>query len=72
VVILDAGSYAAYYNNAKATWASAPSAAVVQYTNHGMFSTYSANLLDNFTVFPRGNESQYNALDLFSEVVGTP
>lgn len=30
---------------------------------HGLFSTYEGNTFDNYTLFPRGNDGEYSALN---------
>lgn len=67
VAITDNGTLSCYYNNVKFA-TTAPNAAVLTYKNHGMFSTYSGNSLNNFTLFARGNEGQFNELNVYAEV----
>jgi len=64
VVIKDGNDYSLYYNNDKIGSTSTISdAGIVSNTKHGLFSTYSGNRLDNFTLFPRGTGGEYSDLD---------
>jgi hypothetical protein len=66
VVIKDGNDYSLFYNNVKIGATTAISdAGIVSNTKHGLFSTYSSNRLDNFTVFPRGKGGEYNDLNLY-------
>jgi len=66
VVIKDDTDYSLYYNNVKIGATSTISdAGIVSNTKHGLFSTYSENRLDNFTLFPRGTGGEYAELDRY-------
>lgn len=55
-----------YYNNVFiGTEQTVSDAGIISNTKHGLFSTYSANTFDNYTLFARGSEGQYAALDGF-------
>jgi len=61
--IKDGTSYSLYYNNAKVGSTSTISdAGLIGNTKHGLFSTYSGNTLDNFTIYDRGVDGCYNAV----------
>lgn len=65
-VIKDGTSYSLYWNNVQVgTTQTISDAGIVDNTIHGMFSTLAANRLDNFQVFPRGTNGEYNRLDKF-------
>lgn len=52
-----------YYNNALiGTEQDITDVGIINNTNHGLFSTYSGNVLDNFTLFPRGTNGEYNGI----------
>jgi hypothetical protein len=62
-VIKDGTSYSLYYNNAKVgSTATISDAALISNTKHGLFSTYSGNTLDNFTVYARGTGGEYDGV----------
>ena len=62
-VVKDGTSYTLFYNGAKVGSTSTISdAGIISNTLVGLFSTYSGNTLDAFTVFPRGSENQYSAM----------
>ena len=68
VVTKEGTSYTLYYNNAKIGATSTISdAGIVDNTLHGLFSTYSANQLDNFLLMPRGSDGEYSDLDQWSD-----
>jgi len=53
-----------YYNNAlRGTEQTVTDAGIISNTLHGLFSTYSGNTFDNFTLFARGSDGEYNDLD---------
>ena len=59
-VIKDGTSYSLYYNNAQVGSTSTISdTQIINNTKHGLFSTYSGNTLDNFTIFARGTDGEY-------------
>jgi len=60
-VIKDGTAYRLYYNNALVGTGTIADAGIISNTLHELFSTYSANSLDNLTIFARGNEGQYDA-----------
>jgi hypothetical protein len=63
-VIKSGTSYTLYYNNNKIGSTSTISdAGIIDNTKHGLFSTYSANTLDNFYVFATGTGGEYSDLD---------
>lgn len=65
-VIKDGTSYSLYYNNAKVGSTSTISdAGIVDNVLHGLFSTYSANRLDNFAVWARGTDGEYAELEKY-------
>ena len=57
-----------YYNNAFiGAEQTVSDAGIIDNTIHGLFSTYVSNTMDNFTVFPRGqNDDSYRGLDKWS------
>lgn len=64
VVVKDDTSYSLYYNNAKVgSTSSITDAGIISNTLHGLFSTSNDITLDNFTIFPRGNNNEYVKLD---------
>jgi len=63
----DGNSVWVYYNDAYITKATISDAGIVSGTIHGMFSTYVANTLDNFTLYGEGGNSEYSNLDRFSQ-----
>lgn len=66
VVVKEGTSYSLYYNNAQVgTTQTISDAGIISNTLHGMFSTYSGNQLDNFQVFPRGTNNEYQKLSDF-------
>jgi hypothetical protein len=66
--IKDGTSYSLFYNNAKVGSTSTISdVALISNTKHGIFSTYSGNTLDNFTVYARGTNGEYNTLGTWSQ-----
>ena len=55
-----------YYNNALiGTEQTISDAGIKSNTIHGLFSTYSANLIDNWLALARGTEGQYNVMETF-------
>jgi hypothetical protein len=54
-VIKDGTAYRVYYSNALAGTATISDAGIISNTKHGLFSTYSTNTFDNFTLWPRGS-----------------
>lgn len=58
-LIRDGQTYRLYYNNAQ-VGTTQTIADVGGSTKHGIFSTYSGNQIDNFTVYARGTSSEYN------------
>lgn len=53
-----------YYNNAMVgTEQTVTDAGIRENTLHGLFSTYSGNTFDNFTLWARGTGGEYNGLD---------
>ncbi|EKD99371.1 MAG: hypothetical protein ACD_22C00280G0001, partial [uncultured bacterium] len=56
-----------YYNNAligsEQTVTDGGVNGIINNTKHGLFSTYSGNTFDNFTLFPRGTGNEYSTLD---------
>ena len=63
-VIKDGTSYRLFYNNlAVGAVSTISDAGIVDNTLHGLFSTYSGNTFDNFTVYARGNSGEYSALE---------
>ena len=63
-VVKDGTSVSLFYNGAKVgTTQTVSDAGIISNTLHGLFSTYASNILDNFSVFPRGNGSEYSKLD---------
>ena len=60
-VIKDGTAYRLYYNNALIGTGTIADAGIISQTLHGLFSTYSANTLDNFTVYSRGVDGIYDA-----------
>jgi len=60
-VIKDGTAYRLYYNNALVGTGTIADAGIVSNTLHGLFSTYSANTFDNFTVYARGTAGEYDA-----------
>jgi hypothetical protein len=66
VVVKEGTSYYLYYNNVKVGSTSTISdAGIVDNTKHGLFSTYSGNRLDNFTLFPRGSGGEFGRLNRY-------
>jgi len=66
VVIKDGDTVDLYHNNAKIGGAANNIQAyttIVNNTLHGLFSTYEGNTFDNYTLFPRGNDGEYAALN---------
>lgn len=62
-VIKDGTSYALYYNNAKVgSTVTISDSGIISNTLHGLFDTF-GNSFDNFVLWARGNEAQYNGLD---------
>jgi hypothetical protein len=62
-VIKDDRKYRLYYNNAFiGTEQTISDAGIINNKNHGLFSTYSGNTFDNFSVFPRGTGNEYSML----------
>jgi hypothetical protein len=65
-VVKDGTSVSVFYNNAKVgTTQTVSDAGVKDNTIHGLFSTYASNTMDNFTLYPRGNDNEYQKLDEF-------
>lgn len=58
-VIRDGTTFRLYYNNAQ-VGATSTIADVGDGTLHGLFSTYSGNQMDNFTVYARGTSGEYS------------
>jgi len=55
-----------YYNNALVgTEQEVTDTAIISNTKHGLFSTYSGNTFDNFTLFPRGTGNEYSGLNQY-------
>lgn len=61
-VIRDGTTFRLYYNNAQ-VGATSTISDVGDYTLHGLFSTYSGNRLDNFSVYARGTNGEYSNLN---------
>jgi hypothetical protein len=50
-----------YYNNALVgTEQTITDPEIINNTNHGLFSTYEGNTFDNFAIWPRGTDGEYN------------
>jgi hypothetical protein len=62
-VVKDGTAVSLYYNNALIGTGTCDSS--ITGTNHGVFSTYSGDTFDNFTVWPRGTGNEFNALNQF-------
>ncbi len=60
-VIKDGTAYRLYYNNALVGTGTIADAGIISNTLHGLFSTYSANTLDNLTIYARGTAGEYDA-----------
>ncbi len=60
-VIKDGTAYRLYYNNALVGTGTISDAGIVSNLSHGLFSTYSANTLDNLTIYARGTAGEYDA-----------
>lgn len=59
-VTKDGTKYRVYYNNALVgSEQTISDAGIISNTNHGVFSTYSGNSFDNFTLWPRGTGGEY-------------
>jgi len=56
-VTKDGTNYTVFYNNANLGVRTISDAGIISNTRHGLFSTYSGNTFDNFTVFPRGSSA---------------
>ncbi len=66
VVVKDGDSAYLYYNNALIGGTAnniASYTTIKNNTLHGLFSTYEDNTFDNYTLFPRGNDGEYSALN---------
>lgn len=66
VVVLDGTAARVYYDNALVGTGTV-NAAFANATQHGLYTTNTGNTLDNFCVYARGNEGQYNVLDVFAQ-----
>lgn len=61
-----------YYNNALiGTEQTVTDAGIISNNKHGLFSTYSGNSLDNFTLFPRGSSTTKFTSAPFEELTPT-
>lgn len=61
--VKDGTSYSLYYNNAKVgSTATISDVGIISNTLHGLFDTF-GNSFDNFVLWARGNEAQYDGLD---------
>jgi len=71
-VIKDGTKYRVYYNNALVgTEQTISDAGIISNTKHGLFSTYSGNTFDNFTLWPRGSGTTKFTDAPFEELVST-
>ena len=56
-----------YYNNALVgSEQTVTDAGIISNTIHGLFSTYSGNTFDNFTLWARGSDNEYSSLALLA------
>ncbi len=63
-VIKDGTNYRLFYNElVVGTVQTISDEGIINNTIHGLFSTYSGNIFDNFVIWARGNENQYNSID---------
>jgi hypothetical protein len=62
-VIKDGTTYRVYYNNALVGTATISDESIINNTRHGLFSTHSSIVLDNFTLYARGTGNEYNILN---------
>ena len=70
-VIKDATKYRVYYNNALVgSEQTISDAGIIDNTIHGLFSTYSGNSFDNFTLWARGTGAEYTSAP-FEELTAT-
>lgn len=60
-------AYRLYYNNALVGSGTISDAGIISNTRHGLFSTYSANTLDNFVVYASGSGGEYATLDTLGQ-----
>lgn len=61
----DGNSVWVYYNDTYITKATISDAGILSGTIHGMFSTYVANTLDNFTLYGEGGNGEWSSLNRF-------
>ena len=58
--------FSLFYNNIQVGSTSTISdVGIISNKNHGLFSTFSGNQLDNWTLFPRGENGEYSGLNAF-------
>ena len=71
-VIKDGTKYRVYYNNALVgSEQTISDATLIDNTIHGLFSTYSTNSFDNFTLWPRGSSTTKFTSAPFEELTAT-
>ncbi len=67
VVCKSGTKYRVYYNSAFIVEFTVSDAGIINNTLHGMFSTDTANTLDNFVCYPTGTGGEYATLDQYTQ-----